>query len=43
MGDVNPEAAYFAEIHGKRTAILIVNQEQTSQMPHVAEPWFCEV
>ena len=40
LGELKPDAAYFAEIRGKRTAILIVNIEQTSQMPNVAEPWF---
>ena len=40
MGDLKPEAAYFAEMQGKRTGILIVNFEQTSQIPAIAEPWF---
>lgn len=35
-----PEAAYFAEIEGRRTGILIVNIEDASQIPMYAEPWF---
>jgi hypothetical protein len=40
LADVKPEAAYFAEMNGGRTAVLIVNMDQTSQMAHFAEPWF---
>jgi hypothetical protein len=35
-----PEAAYFAALDGKRTGILIVNMEDASQIPQIAEPWF---
>jgi hypothetical protein len=35
-----PEAAYFAVQDGKRTGILILNLEDPSQLPVVAEPWF---
>ena len=37
---LKPEAAYFLADNGKRTAHLIVNMEDASQMPAVAEPWF---
>ncbi|MDP4262918.1 MAG: panthothenate synthetase [Bacteroidota bacterium] len=40
LGETRPEAAYFAEINGKRTALLIINMEQVSQMPAFGEPWF---
>ena len=35
-----PEAAYFLTDDGKRTAILIVNLNDASQIPALAEPWF---
>jgi hypothetical protein len=35
-----PEAAYFTEQDGHRSAILIVNVENPSQVPALAEPWF---
>jgi hypothetical protein len=40
MGGLKPEAAYFSEMTGKRTCILILNMEHPSQMPEIAEPWF---
>jgi len=35
-----PEAVYFTEHEGHRGAILIVNVENPSQVPALAEPWF---
>ena len=35
-----PEAAYFAAQDGKRSALLIINLEDASQIPAIAEPWF---
>ena len=35
-----PEAAYFIADEGKRTAVLIVNMDDMSQLPTIAEPWF---
>jgi len=35
-----PEAAYFIADGGKRTGILIMNMEDASQIPAIAEPWF---
>lgn len=40
LGDIKPEAAYFVEMNGHRTGILIVNMNNTSEMPTLAEPWF---
>ena len=37
---LKPEAAYFAELNGKRTAFLVVNLSKPSQIPSLAEPWF---
>jgi hypothetical protein len=40
INEQKPEAAYFTEFDGRRTAILIVNMEEASRIPAIAEPWF---
>ncbi len=40
MDAIKPEAAYFTELNGKRTGILVVNLAKASQIPALAEPWF---
>jgi len=35
-----PEAVYFTEQEGRRGAILVVNVDNPSQIPALAEPWF---
>ena len=40
LQEQKPEAAYFVAEEGKRTAILIVNMDDASQLPAIAEPWF---
>jgi hypothetical protein len=35
-----PEAAYFFAEDGKRTGLLIMNINDASQIPAIAEPWF---
>ncbi|MBV9406418.1 MAG: hypothetical protein JO211_13820 [Acidobacteriaceae bacterium] len=35
-----PEAAYFVADNGKRTALLILNMNDASEIPALAEPWF---
>ena len=40
MADIKPEAAYFTAIDGHRGGIIIVNMEDSSKIPALAEPWF---
>jgi hypothetical protein len=42
LEETKPEAAYFTEMHGKRTAVLIVNMAEPSGIPSIAEPWFLQ-
>ena len=40
LDDLNPEAAYFIAANGTRTVLLIVDMQDASQIPSLAEPWF---
>lgn len=40
LEDLKPEAAYFAEVDGKRTGFIVVHIQDAHQIPSVAEPWF---
>ena len=40
LEEQKPEAAYFIAEGGKRTGILVMNMEDESQLPAIAEPWF---
>ena len=40
LAEIEPEAAYFTEFNGKRTAILVVNFDDVSQLTAIGEPWF---
>lgn len=40
LEDTKPEAVYFTESEGHRTAILVVDVEDSSQVPKLAEPWY---
>jgi hypothetical protein len=35
-----PEAAYFCEHNGQRGGTLVVNMNDASEIPALAEPWF---
>ena len=37
---IKPEAAYFCENHGRRGGTLVVNLDDPSGIPALAEPWF---
>jgi len=40
LDDLKPEAAYFGEREGKRGGVLIVDVQNPSDVPRLAEPWF---
>ncbi|MEW6213348.1 MAG: panthothenate synthetase [Acidobacteriota bacterium] len=40
LEEIKPEAVYFTEQNGHRGALLIVNVNQASEVPSLAEPWF---
>lgn len=40
LEETKPEAVYFTEYDGRRGAILIVNVDDPSKIPALAEPWF---
>jgi hypothetical protein len=37
---LRPEAAYFFSENGKRTALLVVDLKDTSDIPSISEPFF---
>ena len=40
MERLKPEAAYFTTIHGRRTALLVFDMKDSSDMPSIGEPFF---
>ena len=40
LEEQKPEAVYFFAEDGKRTGLLIINMQDPSQLPAIAEPWF---
>lgn len=40
LADLKPEAVYFTDDHGQRTAFLFVEMQDASQIPAISEPWF---
>ncbi|WP_321786607.1 panthothenate synthetase [Paraburkholderia sp. J94] len=40
LEEAKPEAIYFTEQCGGRGALLVINLDEPSQIPALAEPWF---
>lgn len=40
LGDIKPEAVYFAAREGKRGGIMVVDLPDASKLPAIAEPFF---
>jgi hypothetical protein len=40
LGEQKPEAAYFSDWDGFRSALLVINLNDPSEIPAFAEPWF---
>lgn len=40
LEEQKPEAIYFTTDSGRRTAFMIINMDDESQLPAIAEPWF---
>jgi hypothetical protein len=40
LDELKPEAAYFTEYDGQRSAMMIVDVADPSRVPALAEPWF---
>jgi hypothetical protein len=40
LADLKPEAAYFTDNNGQRTGFIVLEMQDASQIPAIAEPWF---
>jgi hypothetical protein len=40
LAEQNPEAVYFTDDNGQRTAFLFLDMQDASQIPSIVEPWF---
>ena len=40
LTDADPEAVYFSEQRGKRSALLVLDVENPADIPALAEPWY---
>jgi hypothetical protein len=40
LAEQKPEAVYFTDDNGQRTAFIFLEMKDASQIPAIAEPWF---
>ena len=40
LASLKPEAVYFTEEHGRRSAIMVIEMTNASEVPRFAEPFF---
>jgi hypothetical protein len=40
LESIKPEAVYFTDDNGRRSAVLIVDLPDPSKIPSLSEPWF---
>ena len=40
LADIKPEAAYFTDDSGQRTGFIVLDMQDASRIPAIAEPWF---
>ncbi|MEV8594559.1 hypothetical protein [Streptomyces sp. NPDC052012] len=43
MDRLHPEAAYFGPLGGRRTCLLVVDLQDSSQIPPTGEPFFSQL
>ncbi|WP_328495540.1 hypothetical protein OHS59_24435 [Streptomyces sp. NBC_00414] len=42
LDQLKPEAAYFGALGGRRTALLFLDMQDSSELPSVGEPFFTQ-
>ena len=42
LGQLDPEAAYFTLDHGRRTAYLVLDVQDSSELPKIGESFFLD-
>jgi len=40
LDELKPESVYFSEYDGLRGAVVVVDVQDASKIPSIAEPWF---